>query len=199
MTDSPILKAALRWLVLILGCDRVPPAASAPMGKAPTSLIYHIQWYRAAAIPPQCLHALHQAWCATRSCSSLRYIALLSTPLRLGDSLHNISIEQPRRSIPVTCRGRLDLFANSAVLRPKKQSVHMESIRKQNPPPPSAGSVPGWPLQGPFSRSPEARKVAPWVQACLRSFTFLTCDMSSTETLSRRHAHAVYSGVLPQS
>lgn len=51
----------------------------------------------------------------------------------LGDSLHNISIEQPRRSIPVSCRGRLDLFANSAVLRPKKQSVHMESIRKQNP------------------------------------------------------------------
>lgn len=40
----------------------------------------------------------------------------------------------------------------------------MESIRKQNPPPPAAGSVPGWPLQGPFSRSPEARKVAPWVQ-----------------------------------
>ena len=47
----------------------------------------------------------------------------------------------------------------------------MESIRKQNQQPPSAGSVPGWPLQGPFSRSPEARKVAPWVQACLRSFT----------------------------
>lgn len=40
----------------------------------------------------------------------------------------------------------------------------MEGIRKQNPPPQAAGSVPGWPLQGPFSRSPEARKVAPWVQ-----------------------------------
>lgn len=59
MTESPILQAALRWLVLMLGCDRVPPAASAPVGKAPTSLIYHIQWYRAAATPPQCLHALH--------------------------------------------------------------------------------------------------------------------------------------------
>lgn len=56
----------------------------------------------------------------------------------------------------------------------------------------------GGPLDRPFLRSPEARKVAPWVQACLRSFTFLTCDMSSTETLSRRHAPAVYSGVLPQ-
>lgn len=49
MTDSPILKAALRWLALIRGCDRVPPAASAPVGKAPTSLIYHVRWYRAAA------------------------------------------------------------------------------------------------------------------------------------------------------
>lgn len=27
----------------------------------------------------------------------------------------------------------------------------------------------GGPLERPFSRSPEARKVAPWVQACLRS------------------------------
>lgn len=100
--------------------------------------------------------------------------------------------------LTLTCRSRPDLFANYAVLQPKKQFVHMESTRKQNLPPSSAGFMPGWPLEGPFSRSPEARKVAPWVQACLRPFTFLTSDMSSTETLSRRHAPALYSDVLRQ-
>lgn len=90
---SPILKAALRWLALMLGCDRVPPAASAPEGKAATSLIYHVQWYSAATTCPQCLHAfIRRGAQHSQSCSSLRYITLPSTPLCLREIACTISV-----------------------------------------------------------------------------------------------------------
>lgn len=104
----------------------MPPAAPAPVDKAPSSMIYHFHWYRAATTSPQCLHALIRR--GAQHGRAVVSSTLLALRLGGGGSLHNISMEQPRRSIPVTCRGRLDLFANSAVLRPKKQFVHMESI-----------------------------------------------------------------------
>jgi hypothetical protein len=142
MTDSTHTESGTSMVGLDTG---LPPAASAPVGKAPTSLIYHVRWYPAATTSPRCLHVLIRRGAQHGRAVVPSTLHCVARRGAWGNSLHIISIEQPRRSILVTCRGRLDPFANSAVLQPKKQFVHMESSRKQNLPPPSAGSVPGWP------------------------------------------------------
>lgn len=68
-------------------CDRVPPAASAPVGQAPTFLTYHVQWYPAATTSPRCLHALTRR-AAQHHCAVVpSTMALSRTPLGLGQEL----------------------------------------------------------------------------------------------------------------
>lgn len=163
MTDSPHTQSgtSMAGLDTRLRSSAARGIRTGGQGAYTTSLIYHVRWYPAATTSPRCLHVFIRRGAQHGRAvvpSTLHRVARRGA---WGNNLHNISIEQARRSILVTCRGRLDLFANSAVLRPKKQFVHMESSRKQNLPPPSAGSVPGWPPPRTVFAQPRGQESGP--------------------------------------
>lgn len=110
----------------------MPPAASAPVGEAPTSLTYHVQWYPAATTSPRCLHVFTRRGTQHGRAVVPSTLHCVGRRCAWGNSLPNISIEQPRSAILATCRCRLDLFANSAVSRhPKAVCPHGEQSKTE--------------------------------------------------------------------